>query len=178
MAAHYQEEITLRDLADAAGYSPWHALRVFSEIMGKTPFVYLRSVRLSAAAKKLRDTGASLLDIALESAFGSHEGFHKGVFPASLPCPRKNTAGAGGCVRFLPIAPTSAIKTYRRKEQILWEAPLFFTQVIEKTDRNLIHKRGSSGGLFFVLRRSWWRGLGHAEASRARCLNRSGSGFR
>ena len=75
--AHYQEEITLQDLAKAAMYSPWHALRAFSELIGKTPFEYLRTVRLSTAAKKLRDTDMSVLDVALESAFGSHEGFIK-----------------------------------------------------------------------------------------------------
>ena len=78
--AHYNEPITLQDLAAAAMYSPWHALRAFSEMIGKTPFEYLRWVRLTAAAKKLRDTDMSVLDIALESAFGSHEGFTKAFF--------------------------------------------------------------------------------------------------
>ena len=49
--AHYQEEVTLPDLAKAAMYSPWHALRAFSELVGKTPFDYLRAVRLSSAAE-------------------------------------------------------------------------------------------------------------------------------
>ena len=75
--AHYQEEVTLPDLAKAAMYSPWHALRAFAELTGKTPFDYLRAVRLSAAAKQLRDTNMSVLDVALASAFGSHEGFTK-----------------------------------------------------------------------------------------------------
>jgi AraC-like DNA-binding protein len=75
--AHYHEEVTLRELAKAAMYSPWHALRAFAELTGKTPFEYLRSVRRADAATKLRDTTTSVLDIALESAFGSHEGFTK-----------------------------------------------------------------------------------------------------
>jgi len=74
---HYQENITLQDLADAAIYSPWQALRTFSEITGKTPFAYIRDVRLSEAAKKLRDSKLNILDIALSLAFGSHEGFTK-----------------------------------------------------------------------------------------------------
>ena len=75
--AHHQEEITLPDLARAAMYSPWHALRAFSELVGKTPMEYLRTVRLSEAAKKLRDTNQSVLDVALEAALGSNEGFTK-----------------------------------------------------------------------------------------------------
>ena len=49
------EQITLRALADAAGYSPWHAARMFKELAGKTPFEYIRTIRLSRAALKLRD---------------------------------------------------------------------------------------------------------------------------
>jgi len=51
---HYQENISLQDLADAAMYSPWQALRVFSEIAGKTPFAYIRDISF----RKLRRNSA------------------------------------------------------------------------------------------------------------------------
>ncbi len=87
--AHYQEEITLQDLARAALYSPWHALRAFTELIGRTPFEYLRWVRLTEAARKLRETNKSVLDIALESAFGSHEGFTKAFSRTFAISPQK-----------------------------------------------------------------------------------------
>lgn len=44
---HLREKINLKQLADAAGYSPWHAARIFKEITGKAPFDYIRAVRLT-----------------------------------------------------------------------------------------------------------------------------------
>ena len=34
---HITEPITLRMIARAAGYSPWHSARIFKELTGKTP---------------------------------------------------------------------------------------------------------------------------------------------
>jgi AraC family transcriptional regulator len=72
---HLAEPITLRMLADAAGYSPWHAERIFKEVTGQTPFEYLRAARLSQAAAQLRDSDARIVDVAFDFVFGSHEGF-------------------------------------------------------------------------------------------------------
>jgi AraC-like DNA-binding protein len=72
---HITEQITLRMLADAAGYSPWHAARMFKELVGKTQFEYIRAIRLSRAALKLRDDDARITDVAFDFVFGSHEGF-------------------------------------------------------------------------------------------------------
>ena len=52
---HITEPITLHMIAQAAGYSPWHSARIFKELTGKTPFEYIRTLRLSQAAIKLRD---------------------------------------------------------------------------------------------------------------------------
>jgi AraC-like DNA-binding protein len=87
VAQHVAEPITLRMLADAACYSPWHAERVFKEVTGQTPFAYIRAVRLSRAATRLRDTNERIIDVALDFVFGSHEGFtrafsrHFGITP-------------------------------------------------------------------------------------------------
>ncbi len=51
-----QNPITLSDLSRAAGYSPFHCTRLFKEYTGKSPFEYIRTLRLShalTAAKKL-----------------------------------------------------------------------------------------------------------------------------
>jgi len=72
---HIGEEITLKQLSVSAGYSSWHAARIFKEITGKTPFDYIRSMRLTKAALKLRDEEHKILDVALDFVFDSHEGF-------------------------------------------------------------------------------------------------------
>ncbi|MDF2802544.1 MAG: AraC family transcriptional regulator [Anaerocolumna sp.] len=72
---HIGQEITLKQLSRSSGYSSWHAARIFKEITGKTPFDYIRSVRLTQAALKLRDEEHKILDVALDFVFDSHEGF-------------------------------------------------------------------------------------------------------
>ena len=148
---HHQEEITLPDLARAAMYSPWHALRAFSELVGKTPFEYLRAVRLSAAAKKLRDTQMSVLDIALESAFGSHEGFTKAFsreFAISPQRYRKETPPIP-LFSYYPVRLPDTTKT-REEDKETMETTVIFTQVIERPARKLILKRGVKAEDYFA----------------------------
>lgn len=52
--AHIHEEITLQELSAAAGYSPYHALRVFKELTDQTPFSFIRAIRLTKAVEALR----------------------------------------------------------------------------------------------------------------------------
>jgi len=73
---HMTEAITLKALADCAGYSPFHCSRIFKELTGKSPFDYIRALRLSQAALKLRDEEkVKVVDVALDFVFDSHEGF-------------------------------------------------------------------------------------------------------
>jgi len=44
---HLQDPITLYDLAQSCGFSPWHASRIFKELLGKPPFEYIRARRIS-----------------------------------------------------------------------------------------------------------------------------------
>jgi AraC-like DNA-binding protein len=69
------DDVTLEGLRKAAGYSKYHAVRVFREATGKTPFEYIRTLRLTKAAEKLRDSGDKIIDVALQSGFDSHDGF-------------------------------------------------------------------------------------------------------
>lgn len=73
--SHSNEEITMHTLAGISGYSLWHSIRIFKELSGKTPFEYIRAVRMTDAAKSLRDTGEKVIDIALSNGFDSHDGF-------------------------------------------------------------------------------------------------------
>ena len=75
IAAHLDEEITLEQLGDAAGYSKYHAARLFAQLTDRTPFAYIRAMRLTRAAQALRDTGRPVIDTALENGFDSHDGF-------------------------------------------------------------------------------------------------------
>jgi AraC family transcriptional regulator len=62
------------------GYSRRHAVRIFQELLGRTPEEYARALRLTASAKQLLDEKRTILDIALDSSYENHEGYSKAFF--------------------------------------------------------------------------------------------------
>jgi len=74
LRAHLGERITLTQLAAQVGYSPYHLLRVFSREVGMPPHAYLESVRMRHA-QQLLAAGTPLVQVALESGFGSQSHF-------------------------------------------------------------------------------------------------------
>lgn len=69
------EALTLRRLSDKLGYSEFYTTRKFKEISGMQFRDYLRNRKLAFALKEVRDSEKSLLDIALDYGFSSHEAF-------------------------------------------------------------------------------------------------------
>ena len=52
---HLTEPITLKQLSGAANYSPYYSAHIFKELIGLPPFEYIRRLRLSKSALKLRE---------------------------------------------------------------------------------------------------------------------------
>ena len=75
--AHLSEEITLADLAQASLFSPWHSYRLFRTHVGLTPAEYIRRLRLSRSAMRLRAERARIVDVAADIGFGSVDGFQR-----------------------------------------------------------------------------------------------------
>ena len=73
--AHEEETLTLQRLSRDMGYSAYHATRKFREIAGIPLRDYLRRRRLAFALKEVRDSDRTLLDIAVDYGFSSHEAF-------------------------------------------------------------------------------------------------------
>ncbi len=65
------------ELAKIAALSPFYFQRLFSRLVGKPVREYVKLRRLARASKSLGDKQSRILDIALESGFGSHETFTK-----------------------------------------------------------------------------------------------------
>ena len=55
IAEHLSERITLCDLSGIAKYSPFYCARIFKELTGLAPAEYIRRLRLSRSALRLRD---------------------------------------------------------------------------------------------------------------------------
>lgn len=73
--AQKDESLTLCHLAQNLGYSEYYISRKFTQVTGMRLRDYLRYRRLAFALKELRDTKRSILDIALDFGFSSHESF-------------------------------------------------------------------------------------------------------
>lgn len=73
--ARLAEDITLDDLAAEACLSPFHFSRLFREATGLSPHRYVTERRIQAAKGKLTLTKSSLVDIALDTGFGSQANF-------------------------------------------------------------------------------------------------------
>lgn len=69
------ETLTLQFLSHKLGYSEFHTTRKFKEISGMPFKDYLRKRKLAFALKEVRDGERTLLDIAFDYGFSSHEAF-------------------------------------------------------------------------------------------------------
>jgi AraC family transcriptional regulator len=88
--SHLSDELDIEAIAKIAGVSRFHLSRAFSASTGIGPAAYLRSRRLSEAARTLAQGAPDILAVALEAGYGSHEAFtrafrqHFGLTPEQL----------------------------------------------------------------------------------------------
>nr|WP_241758182.1 AraC family transcriptional regulator [Myxococcus landrumus] len=93
--AHVAEDCSLEALAQVAGLTTFHFLRVFRAMTGQTPRQYVIATRLRLAAAALRMTRARVTDVALEVGFGDLSHFTTSFTRAFGVSPRVYRARAG-----------------------------------------------------------------------------------
>jgi AraC family transcriptional regulator, melibiose operon regulatory protein len=76
LAAHYREEVQIKEVARAANLSPNYAMTLFRRECGLSIGQYLTRLRIADAQVELLCTDKTVLAIALESGFGSLAGFY------------------------------------------------------------------------------------------------------
>jgi AraC-like DNA-binding protein len=150
---HLLEPITMHDLAVAAGYSPFHAARMFKELTGRPPFEYIRSYRLSKAALVLRDEKRKIIDVAFDFLFGSHEGFTKAFSKTFGMAPLRYSETQPAIPLFLPWD----VKAYRehleKGESTMAKAKeksFVFVQIVDRPQRKVLVKRGIKAEEYFT----------------------------
>lgn len=143
--AHIQQKITLKQLSSAAGYSPWYAAKIFKEVTGRTPFDYIRALRLTKAAFTLRDGEQKIIDVALDFVFDSHEGFTRAFSKEFGLPPKKYSQKTPPIQLFMPAKVYDSYRAFIKGETKMSEnKPIktIFVQVIERPARKLLLKRG------------------------------------
>lgn len=147
-----ERKITLKELAVAAGYSPWHAARLFKEVTGKAPFDYIRSLRLTKAALVLRDNQVKIVDVALDFVFDSHEGFTRAFSKEFGVTPYKYTKNTPPIKLFMPQKAFDTYRAFHKGGTLMSEkktSKSIFVQVIERPQRKVLLKRGYKAEEYF-----------------------------
>ena len=75
MEENLYEDMDLDGLANVAGYSKYHFLRVFKEAFSMTPFEYVRRRRITESAFDIADTDEAISQIGYKHGFNSKENF-------------------------------------------------------------------------------------------------------
>ena len=87
--AHSHRQINLEDAAAQAGISPFHFLRLFSDVLGVTPHQYLLRSRLRHAARRLAEDDGPITDIAYDVGFADLSNFVRTFHRAAGASPLK-----------------------------------------------------------------------------------------
>ncbi len=77
LAAHFREPLTIQDIAAVVDLHPKYLMTVFKQSCGITVKTYLLHLRLAHAQRLLSTTPLSILDVAMESGFGSLGRFYE-----------------------------------------------------------------------------------------------------
>ena len=148
IASHLQDPITANDVARAAGYSQYHAARIFREETGCSPFEYIRRERLTASARALRSGKTRVLDIALNFVFDSHEGFTRAFSNGFGISPKKYAACPPPKGWLIPFYYLNRSKS-KTEGSTMHPTAVIFAQIIERPARKLILKRSVNAGDYF-----------------------------
>ena len=148
---HIQEEITIEDLAKVSAFSTWYARRLFQKYLNMSPAVYIRRLKLSKSALRLRDEQVTVLDVAMDMGFGSVDGYQR-AFRKEFGCnPKEYSSSPVPVWLFTPyLIENKSIKERNVSEMNEnKEIRNIFIQVIEKPARKVIIKRGIKANEYF-----------------------------
>lgn len=147
IATHLDETITLTALSKVSLYSPWYSYRLFKDFTGFTPADYIRRIKLSKSAIRLRDEDVSVTELAFELGFQSLEGYQR-AFRREFGC--NPTEYAKHPVPIYLFIPYGVIyNEIRRNHERIEEETDVYIQIIHKPERKVILKRGIKASHYF-----------------------------
>lgn len=141
------KEMTLTDMAKVSLFSPWYSYRLFRESLGISIAEYIRKLRLSKAALRIRDEQCRIIDVAFELGFGSVDGFTR-AFHKEFGCnPSDYVRNPVPIGLFVPYG--VKYRELRKDEIDMSNTQSIFVQVVHKPERLCIIKRGISAEDYF-----------------------------
>ena len=136
---HLDQDITPADLSRVSLFSPWYSRRLFIKQLGLSPADYIRKLRLSRSALRLRDEPCRIIEIAFDLGFKSVDGYQR-AFQREFGCnPSEYAAHPIPIYLFTPYG--VKFRHIERRMHML-DSKNIFIQVIDKPARKVIVKRG------------------------------------
>ena len=133
------KDITMKELAEVSLYSPWYSYRLFVKLLNMTPAEYIRRLRLSKSALRLRDESIKIIDVALDAGFESVDGYQRAFFKEFGCNPHEYSMCPSPIYLFKPYG----VKYSKPREGTkMSEVKNVFVQVVERPERKVIIKRG------------------------------------
>ena len=145
ISENLHQPITASDVAKAAGYSQYHAARVFRAETGVSPFEYIRRQRLTKSARTLRLGKHKVLDVALDFVFDTHEGFTRAFTNGFGISPKKYASRPTPEGWLIPTSYLDRSKT-NLEEWNMNNTTVIFTQIVDRPLRKLILRRSKAAG--------------------------------
>ena len=145
--AHLEEEIALADLAKASLFSPWHSYRLFRQYTGLTPAEYIRRLRLSRSAVRLKGGNCRVIDAANELGFGSVDGYQRAFFREFGCNPGEYARTKIPIPLFIPYG--VKFRALRKENFDMKQVQSVFVQLLHKPERNVLVRRGKQAEDYF-----------------------------
>lgn len=146
--SHLSGEITLADLADVSLFSPWHSYRLFRQYTGLTPAEYIRRLRLSRSALRLKAGDCRVIDAACDLGFGSVDGYQR-AFRRQFGCnPAEYARTRVPLPLFIPYG--VKFRELRKDAAEMKEVQSVFVQMMHKPARKVVLKRGVAAEDYFA----------------------------
>ncbi|MGN0980114.1 MAG: helix-turn-helix transcriptional regulator [Candidatus Avoscillospira sp.] len=138
--ANLDRDIRLSDLAQVSLFSPWYSHRLFQACLGLTPAEYIRRLRLSRAALRLRDEKSRVIDVAYDLGFSNVDTFTRAFFRVFGLNPSDYAKSPVPLPLFIPYG--AKFRELRKEPIDMSNLQTVFIQVIRKPERQCIIKRG------------------------------------
>ena len=148
--AHLEADITLTQLSAVSLFSPWHSYRLFKELLGVTPAEYIRRLRLSRSAMRLKEEQCLVTEAAFDCGFGSVDGYIRAFYREFGCRPGEYLKDPVPIALFIPYG----VKFGELRKDVLdmemKNLQSVFIQVIQKPERKVIIKRGIKAEDYFA----------------------------
>ena len=144
---HINEEITMSALSKVSLFSPWHSYRLFRQYTNLTPTDYIRRLRLSESAIKLKNENCRVIDAAYDMGFKSVDGYQR-AFLREFGCnPGEYSKNPVPITLFIPYG--VKFREFRKESINMENLQSVFIQITSKPERKVIIKRGKTADNYF-----------------------------